>query len=203
ATLRLLSLANVRYLLSVQDLTKSGLDLQRVYRGEVQIYENPGVLPRAFIVHHIEAVADGQSALEKVIDTKVDLRAVGIMESEEQLPSQLQALMDRNENPPQEPCADRVEITRYEPQHVHVQVDLCKAGVIVLTDTYYAGWKVYVDGVEQRIYRTNYLFRGVYSERGRHEVRFVYDPLSYKAGLALSAASALICLLLFARRPRT
>jgi len=202
-TLRLLSLANVRYLLSVQDFTNSGLDLRRAYHGEMQIYENPGVFPRAFVVHRIQVASDGQSALEKVIDAQVDLRVVGIIESEENLPIGLQTMTNLNGSPQQEPCADSVEITRYEPQRVHLQVDLCKAGVIVLTDTYYAGWKVYIDGVEQYMYRADYLFRGVYSSGGRHEVQFVYDPLSYKAGLALSAVSAIICLSILARRPRT
>lgn len=196
--LRLLSLANVRYLISAQELAGSGLDLLKVYSGEVQVYENPGFLPRAFIVHQTQVASHSQIALEKVMDDEVNLKEVGIIEVGNS-PVNLQAMAEHDESHQSGPCSDSAEITHYEPQRVRLQVNLCEPGLVVLTDTYYSGWKVYVDGVEQHLYRTDYLFRGVYSDRGQHKVRFVYDSLSYKTGLALSAASAIICLLILVK----
>jgi len=59
-------------------------------------------------------------------------------------------------------------------------------GYLVLTDTFYPGWRAYVDGVETPIYQANYLFRAVPLNAGDHEVRFVYRPKSFAVGAALS-----------------
>jgi len=55
-----------------------------------------------------------------------------------------------------------------------------------VSDTYYPGWKAYVDGKETKIYRANYLFRAVPLTKGKHLVKFVYDPWTFKLGLIIS-----------------
>ncbi|PIU66130.1 MAG: hypothetical protein COS84_06095 [Armatimonadetes bacterium CG07_land_8_20_14_0_80_40_9] len=67
---------------------------------------------------------------------------------------------------------------------------------MVLTDTYYPGWKVYIDGKEDKIYRADYLFRAVYLQKGRHVVRYTYEPLNYRLGLLVSLGPALVLLVL-------
>jgi hypothetical protein len=42
-------------------------------------------------------------------------------------------------------------------------------------------------------------FRGVYLDAGRHEVVFSYAPASMKSGLVVSAASALVALVILIR----
>ncbi len=77
--------------------------------------------------------------------------------------------------------------------------------MLFLSDTYYPGWKAFVDGAEQPIYRADFVLRAVSVPSGVHTVRFVYDPLSWKLGLALSGfglvALALI-LIRLRRKPR-
>jgi hypothetical protein len=198
-TLRLLSLANVRYVLSTRDLASSYPSLSKVYSGEVQVYENLDVLPRAFVVHQIQVASNEQDALAKIINSKIDLKEVGILEAGDSLVNKQQIVTNPEGGLPSGPCADKIEVVRYEPHRVYLQVDLCQPGVIVLTDTYYTGWKVYLDGVAQHLGRLDYLFRGVYSDSGRHEVQFVYDPLSYKIGLVFSAISGITVLVLLGK----
>ncbi len=56
-------------------------------------------------------------------------------------------------------------------------------GFLVLSDTYYPGWKAYVDGREERIYQADYFLRAVFLSSGLHKVKFIFDPLSFKLGL--------------------
>jgi len=65
-------------------------------------------------------------------------------------------------------------------------------GFLILSDVYYPGWKVYVDGIEEKIYRADYLLRAVHLPPGFHQVRFVYDPMSFKVGLWI-ILSTLFC----------
>ncbi|MEK7785296.1 MAG: YfhO family protein, partial [Chloroflexota bacterium] len=71
-------------------------------------------------------------------------------------------------------------------------VTLEQNGYVVLSDTYYPGWRVFVDGEPQPLLRANYLFRAVAVPAGQHEVVFEYAPLSATVGLAVSIVSLVI-----------
>jgi hypothetical protein len=74
---------------------------------------------------------------------------------------------------------------------------------LVLSDTYFPGWKVFVDGKEQKIYQANYNFRAVALSTGTHQVEFVYDPLSFKLGALITFLGIFGCLaIVLARKER-
>ena len=95
------------------------------------------------------------------------------------------------------------KIISYSPNEVIIEANLKRAGFLVLTDTYYPGWKVYIDGKESKIYRADYLFRAVPLPKGRQVVRYVYDPLSFKIGLLISLGTALVLLVLMVKGSRS
>ena len=67
------------------------------------------------------------------------------------------------------------EIVRYEDEEVAVALTDSVGGILVLSDTYYPGWRAFVDGVERPILRANHVFRAVevpgWGARGRLFVR--------------------------------
>jgi uncharacterized membrane protein YfhO len=67
---------------------------------------------------------------------------------------------------------------------------------LVLSDTFYPGWKAFVDGKEEKILRANYNFRAVPLTAGTHRVEFVYDPLSFKLGALTTFLGILGCLVI-------
>ena len=56
---------------------------------------------------------------------------------------------------------------------------------LVFSDTYYPGWRALVDGVETKVLRANYAFRGIKLPEGAKHVVFFYDPLVPDAVLPL------------------
>ena len=58
---------------------------------------------------------------------------------------------------------------------VQMRVEQNRDGLLVFSDSYYRAWKVYIDGEEGKLYKTNYAFRGVYLTKGSHTVEFVCD----------------------------
>ena len=86
--------------------------------------------------------------------------------------------------------SDTSEIKSLEPTEVIVATS-CPCGCLsVLTDLYYPGWRVHVDGIEKTMRRVNAIFRGVLLEPGVHRVVYRYDPDSLRAGwIALVAAT--------------
>jgi Bacterial membrane protein YfhO len=79
-----------------------------------------------------------------------------------------------------------------------VQVDTDSPAFLVLSDAYYPGWRATVDGNSSYIYRTDYTLRGILVPRGSHVVQFEYRPKSFFVGASVSAASALILIMLLA-----
>jgi uncharacterized membrane protein YfhO len=79
----------------------------------------------------------------------------------------------------------------YEPERVVISANLAADGYLVLTDAHYPGWRALTDGLETPIYRADLLFRAVYLPAGQHRVEFIYDPLSFKLGAAISLVALL------------
>ena len=66
--------------------------------------------------------------------------------------------------------------------------------MLVLSDTYYPGWKASWMEVPKKIYQANYAFRAIPLSAGIHQVRFVYDPMSFKLGAGVTFVGILVCL---------
>ncbi len=98
----------------------------------------------------------------------------------------------------------RARLLSAGPHELVVEVESAHGGYLVLSDTYYPGWRASVDGVAAEIERANYLFRAVKVGKGEHEVRFLYRPASFLAGLFLTLLSLfVVSLYLGARAARS
>src|SRR6266498_1391278 len=75
---------------------------------------------------------------------------------------------------------------------VRVATTSLTPALLVLSDTYYPGWRAFVDGGEQPLVRGDLLFRVVPVPAGQHQVIFRFEPTSIRLGLAISLA-ALLC----------
>jgi uncharacterized membrane protein YfhO len=72
-----------------------------------------------------------------------------------------------------------------------------------LLDSYYPGWRGYVDGIESEVLQANYAFRSIAVGQGRHRVEFVYRPVWFFVGLSISGASLVIVTALILWKPAT
>ena len=75
-------------------------------------------------------------------------------------------------------------------------VDTSSSGraLLVLTDSWFPGWKATVDGREVPIERVDYLIRGVPVPAGAHRVEFRYEPASWRAGWMVSLLALAVIL---------
>jgi hypothetical protein len=159
-----------------------------IYSGDVKIYENLDVMPRAYVVNSWQWVEDSEAALATMSDPQFSPRETAVLEAGPEPGSE--------PGPPVGAQDANVEIEHYSPERVELAVELESPGLLVLSDTYYPGWQARVNGDETAIYRADGLFRAVLLSSGVHEVTFTFEPVSYRWGLALSVASILLWLLL-------
>ncbi len=154
-----------------------------VHSGDVKIYENLDVLPRAFVVHEARFFAQEEQVLETMQDRSFDPGEEVLLLGEASGAESLG-----------ESASDEVRLVSYEPERVTIEAHLGEPGYLVLTDAYYPGWNATIDGQPAEILRADYYFRAVLLPEGEHRLEFVYDPPSFRLGVALSGVG-LICLI--------
>ena len=81
-----------------------------------------------------------------------------------------------------------------EPDRVRLLVRATGSGPLVLSDTYYPGWRATVDGTPTKIHRANYLFRAVCLPAGEHVVEFTFHPPGFVPGLIVTGLTGLVSL---------
>lgn len=84
----------------------------------------------------------------------------------------------------------------YRPNSVVIKTNSEAASLLYLSDTFYPGWKAYVDQNNTKIYNANYTFRAVEVPKGEHLVRFVFQPDSLHYGLYITAISIIVGIVL-------
>jgi hypothetical protein len=156
---------------------------QLVYSNVVDVYENTSVIPRAFLVNDIRPADDMEGALDVMSGASFDPADAAAVEG---APEDLLATTD-----PSAAIESDVTIESYSDQKVTVRVTTDKPALLVLTDTYYPGWHVKIDGHDATIYPTDVAFRGVFVPEGEHTVEFTYAPASFRTGVAIALLSVL------------
>jgi len=84
------------------------------------------------------------------------------------------------------------EILSYLPERVAIRAHLEKDGYLVLTDLYYPGWVVWVDGEEARLEEMFEGFRGVRLGAGAHRLEFRFAPEDFRTGFYASLSGLLL-----------
>jgi hypothetical protein len=159
---------------------------------DATIYENTARLPRAFLATVPRLEADPKETLRRMSAHDFDpLNQVLVDDEMTWEPAPATNVVG----------APQVVFDPTSDDTVVLRVSTPTRAVLVLTDLFWPGWRVTVDGAERRIHRVDYLFRGVAVEPGTHVIRFWYDPPSVKLGFAISAGA--LALLLAAAASRT
>jgi hypothetical protein len=75
---------------------------------------------------------------------------------------------------------------------VEVRTRSSVVSFLVLSDVFYPGWSVTIDGVPSRLYQTDYILRGAVVPAGTHLVRFAFTPRTFYAGVGITVLASVI-----------
>jgi uncharacterized membrane protein YfhO len=79
-----------------------------------------------------------------------------------------------------------VNIAKYTGERVAINANLGCDGMVVLSDTFFPGWRARVDGKDTEIHQVDNALRGVYVSQGKHELVMDYRPRSVYLGALLT-----------------
>lgn len=175
----MLDMLNVKYLI-LQYLPLNDPRYQPVANPEqLPIYRNTTVLPRAFFADSTVQLSGRKAIFDYMKSGRFDPRRVAILE--EKAPFAVQPA-----------GANAVTISEYDIHSIRLSANVKNASFLVLSEIYYpSGWKAFVDGRETKIFKTNYILRGLFLQPGDHQIVLKFDPSSYRLGMWISGITLL------------
>jgi hypothetical protein len=163
----------IKYLIVPKGAPPGGEGIWPVFVDDplVDIHLNTLALPRVWLVYRTEVVGSYGEALERVLDENFRPEEVAIVQNGPHLNGNGQG---------------KIEVGYYGPNDVVLHVETDAPALLVLSDTFYPGWRATVDGTPVPIYQTNAALRGVLVPAGAHRVEMHFRPHSLLIGLGLS-----------------
>jgi len=182
----ILKILNVKYIIINQQLNSSKLKFltkQEETNMQLLLYEE--TLPRAYFVEKYTVISDGVKRLSMLNNPRFDPIRTAILEK---TPGDIILTPD----------SSHVEIIKYEPEEIVLDVYTDQPALLVLSEIYYpAGWQAVLDETKElEIFKTNHLVRSMAIPKGKHSLKLHFRPESYYAGIKLSLAGVLITHLL-------
>lgn len=157
-------------------------------RSGLKVFSNPGVFPRARLVHRAIDAPDERAVVSTVLNPATDLQRTVVLQG----------------SPPALDSCDGgdARITRYRQTSVVIHSSSPCRAMVILADDWFPGWKAFVDEKPAKIYDAYNVVRGVVVDAGEHDVVMLYRPASVFTGMALAALGILLCIALQFRRAR-
>jgi uncharacterized membrane protein YfhO len=175
---------NVKYVVSDLAIKLPGYK-KVITEGKTNLYLNSNYLPRSYLVDNAILLKTGGEMLE--------FFSKGMINPIKELLLEEKAEFQGRENK-KKTNSNYLNIKKYSPNLIEIEAGLAKNGFLLLTDSYYPGWKVFIDDAPGKILRANYNFRAVALNKGIHKIKFIYKPLVFYIGLTVSCITLLLLL---------
>jgi len=147
-----------------------------------ELFENEAAFPRFFLAHEVRHVGTIEEARNLFQRHEIDLLYTAIVDAPIELPSDVGAPFEVGE----------VKTLKYEPNSIEVSTQASLRSLLVLSETYYPGWKAWLDDQPTPIYPTDIALRGVIVPAGTHRVRLEFRPSILPISLGISLATAIL-----------
>ncbi len=170
----------------------ANLDLVATIDG-VDIYQNRHAMPRAYLVNHLETAEDADALFARMAEPDFDPKTMAITEKSFGV-EPLTATGDPG----------RAVVLARSQASMSIEVEANQDAVLVVSEAFYPGWTVTVDGDDAPLFPVYYALRGVNVAAGKHEITMRYEPRSFRIGLLVSVCGMVVAclsslLVLFAR----
>lgn len=145
------------------------------------IYENTAVFNRSYFVNNVLDSKDVSTQIKNIKSGKINLNNTAVTNED---------LTENNYD------IGNILDEKYEENKVILSIETKEKSFLVLTDNFYPGWNVYLDGEKSHIYKVNGTQRGVaILGDGKHTVTFKFEPFSFYFGISISLTILFILLI--------
>lgn len=154
----------------------------------VAILENKKCFPRAFFIREYLVEKDKENIAKILKSGNINLAEKIILEEDPDI------VFNNDKSLLKE---DKLNWRINKPGFNEITVEIKSPAFLFLSESFYPGWKVLIDGTESKIFRADYVFKAVYISEGKHKINFIYDPLLFKIGSTISFLSLIGIFIVF------
>ena len=153
----LLSLLNVKYLLTFSDIKSPNFNLVN-QQGMTKVYAVKNYIPRVFFAQNLEYAQNKNEDIDLLFDKNFVPKKTAVVEKTN--------LTQKNYP------TGSAKIISYSSNRIVIQTNNLGDGFLVLLDIYYPTWSATIDGKKTEIDLTDYTFRGIQVPAGKHTIEF-------------------------------
>jgi hypothetical protein len=150
-----------------------------IHSGDVKMYENLDVLPRAFLVYNWVYRPTVETTLETMAEPGFD-------------PSETAVVLGQGSDRLASHGHGSATFKEYTPERVRISSQSDGEGLLVISDAFYNGWEATLDGEPVPIEQVDVLFRGLIILPGEHEIELIYSPKLFEIGKIISLLGILV-----------
>lgn len=166
---KMLSLASVRFVISPYRLASQSAALNFTLISSTSskqpffIYQNNETKPHAYLTNNLKVATTVKDLIEKLIDPQNNAVIVE----------------DNIANLAKSTPSGSINVTKNSDLEVDIKVWTNQKSLLVLTDSYYPGWRAYLNKIPIKIFPVNLNQRGVITPVGEHEIKFIFEPFNF------------------------
>ncbi|MFD0676218.1 MULTISPECIES: YfhO family protein [unclassified Paenibacillus] len=159
--------------------------------GNTNVYENVRSLPQAWFVDEVRRMEKKEilNTLQTSLFSDKSIfnpHNTALIDVAEELPLNFQYNDSTNSQ------TNQIVIKAFNNSGLHLETKTSDQKFLVLSESYYPGWKAYINGVETKVYKVDYLLRGINVPVGDNTIEFKFEPRSFIIGLNLSIFAFLV-----------
>ena len=185
----IVDLLNVKYVIDIKRDEKGNPDengksnveagsdkYRKVFEDKTTVVlENKNVIPRAYLYSDWR-VANSEDTLKGLLSSDFNTRNFVYLNA------------DPNINKDSSMVGDYQYLV-YKDEEQVIEVNSSSDAILFVSDLNYPGWKVYVNGREEKIITADYCFKGIPVQKGISYVKLLYKPKSFDVGIKITLLS--------------
>jgi len=180
----IINMLNTKYIIFNNQLPLP--NLEEVFYDQqngLYVFKNLSVLPRAWFVKNAELISQPEQIFSKLNSPSFNPAETAIVE--EQVPAFSYS------------DSSSVKMLEKDLHQSKWEVNTPVNAFMTISEIYYpAGWKVFIDGKETKIYPVNYILRGVEIPAGKHHVEMKFVAETYQKSIIMSGIGLAFSLIL-------
>lgn len=152
-----------------------------------QLVPNPNAYGPVWFVKHVKIVNNDVEEIQSL--DKTNLKDTAIIHKQ----------FSNIAGQPQWDSTATISLAKFDPDTLEYVSNSSRPEFAVFSEIYYPfGWNAYIDGKKTEYTRANYILRGLSVPAGKHTIRFVFEPSSFKTGVNIGYAASFLILILVA-----
>ena len=173
ANQQVLNMLNTKYIIA-----------QNPQNDQQTLISNPDAYGPCWLVKHVRFVKNDVEEIQAIGSTYLKDTAI------------VQQPLSGYVTQPQWDSAASITLTRFDNDTIEYTAICPVAQFAVFSEIYYPyGWNAYIDGSKADYVKTDYVLRGLSLPPGKHAIRFIFEPLSYKKGIMIAYTASYLILL--------